>query len=162
MEFRIFTNLSHIFWENYVDLIYFWHTTKLTYHLSVKYFTWYMCVGGGVVRPPHHPLGMGMLYQVVIGRVAGVVEAVHFYIWLVSESWNSEKNFMEKSWNFISGSLWEPCCMLGATFSQVLDSLHALLVNPTILFVKNKSEQIYLILCFISYNTNSTGSVINS
>ena len=36
-----------------------------------------------------------MLYKVVIDRVAGVVEAVHMYIWLVSKSWNSEKMVME-------------------------------------------------------------------
>ena len=65
--------------------------------------------GRGVVRPPQHPLGTDMLYKVVLDRVAGVVEAVHLYILLVSKSWNSEKMVMENSWNFISGCLWEPC-----------------------------------------------------
>ena len=36
-----------------------------------------------------------MLYKVVLDRVAGVVEAVHLYILLVSKSWNSEKMVME-------------------------------------------------------------------
>ena len=36
-------------------------------------------------------VGMSMLYKVGIDRLAGVVEAVHFYFWLVSKSWNSEK-----------------------------------------------------------------------
>ena len=44
--------------------------------------------GRGVVRPPQHPL-------VVLDQVAGVVEAVHLYILLVSKSWNSEKMVME-------------------------------------------------------------------
>ena len=44
---------------------------------------------------PQQSLGTDMLYKVVIDRVAGVVEAVHMYIWLVSKSWNSEKMVME-------------------------------------------------------------------
>ena len=51
--------------------------------------------GRGVVRPPQHPLGTDMLYKVVLDQVAGVVEAVHLYILLVSKSWNSEKMVME-------------------------------------------------------------------
>ena len=39
--------------------------------------------------------GTGTLYKVVIDRVAGVVEAVHLYIWLVSKSSNSEKMVMQ-------------------------------------------------------------------
>ena len=56
----------------------------------------------------------GYRYALLISRyrtgVAGVVEAVHLYIWSVSKSWNSEKwswKVMEKSWNFNSGSLWD-------------------------------------------------------
>ena len=51
--------------------------------------------GRGVVRLPQHPLGTDMLYKVVLDRVAGVVEAVHLYILLVSKSWNSQKMVME-------------------------------------------------------------------
>ena len=57
-----------------------------------------MCVWGvgvTVVWPPQHQLGTGMLYKMVIDRVAGVMEAVYFYIWLVSKSWNSGKIVME-------------------------------------------------------------------
>ena len=68
---------------------------KLTIHLSVKYFTWYVCVGGwgkrGVVRPPRHQLCLGgpMLYKVGIDQVAGVVGAVGYsfkctFLYLVS------------------------------------------------------------------------------
>ena len=43
-------------------------------HLSAKYFTWYVCVGGGGGVPPsRHSQGTGY-------RVAGVAEAVYFYI----------------------------------------------------------------------------------
>ena len=50
-------------------------------------------VCGGTGRPTMlTPAGYRYaLLNVVIKRVAGVVEAVHLYIWLVSKSWNSEK-----------------------------------------------------------------------
>ena len=47
-----------------------------------------------------------MLYEVVIDRVAGVVEAVHFYIWLVSKSWNSEKIVMERHGKVMEFYFW--------------------------------------------------------
>ena len=62
--------------------------------------------GGGVVRPPRHTLCTGMLYEVVIDGVAGVVEAVHFYIWLVSKSWNSEKIVMESHGKVMEFHFW--------------------------------------------------------
>ena len=61
-------------------------------------------------RPPRHPLFTVLLYKVGIDRATVVVEAVQFF-WLrihgIPMKWSWK--VMEKSWNFISEYLWEPC-----------------------------------------------------
>ena len=82
--------------------------------------------GGGVVQPPRHLSGTGMLYKVVTDRVAGVVEAVHFYIWLVSKSWNSDKMVMESHGKVMEFYFW---ISVGTLYTTILIGQNVVLLQ---------------------------------
>ena len=79
--------------------------------------------GGGVVQPPRHLSGTDLLYDVVTDRVAGVVEAVHFYIWLV---WNSDKMVMESHGKVMEFHFW---ISVGTLYTTILIGQNVVLLQ---------------------------------